>query len=141
MATKSHAPVAMSSTALRCTSMFRPPSNQVTSTPNHFPHCSAVSLPEAHQVDPRPQLENAAFNFRPKGSWLFPPAPEPPEVEWQPASKPNPRAAAPPSKPRRVHSSVQRENAETLPSLFVFVSGTCSGGFSDAIDWISARNP
>src|ERR1017187_147692 len=124
MATKSQVPVAMSSTALRCTSMFRPPSNQVTSTPNHFPHCSAVSLPEAHQVEPRPQLENAALNFRPNGNWLLLPAPEP-EVERQPASKPNPRAAAPPSRPRRVQSSV----------LIVVLSrtGTGSGIFSAAM--------
>src|SRR5450432_1839805 len=142
MATKSQVPVAMSSTALRCTSMFRPPSNQVTSTPNHFPHCSAVSLPDAHQVDPRPQLENAAFSFLPKGNWLLPEAPELLEDERQPARRPNPSAAAPVSTPRRVHSSVQWENAEALSSfLFCFVSGTCSRGFSDAIDWISARNP
>src|SRR5450432_112540 len=126
MATKSQVPVAMSSTALRCTSMFRPPSNQVTSTPNHFPHCSAVSLPEAHQVEPRPQLENAALNFRPKGNWPLPPAPEP-EDERQPASKPNPRAATPPSKPRRVQSSVQRVNVVSSRA------GTDSGVLSAAM--------
>src|ERR1017187_2347343 len=81
IATKSHVPVAMSSIALRCTSMLRPPSNQVTSTPNHFPHNSAVSLPEAHQVDPSPQFEKAAFNLRPNGNVPFPGASGLPEEE------------------------------------------------------------
>src|SRR5258708_37770640 len=115
MATKSHAPVAMSSTALRCTSMLSPPSNQVTSTPNHLPHNSAVSFPEAHQVEPSPQFENAAFNLLPKGNALLP---EPAGVELRhPASMPRPRAAAPASSPLRLNSSAQNENFASPPSL------------------------
>src|SRR5471030_1398389 len=81
MATKSQSPVAISSMALRCTSMLSPPSNHVTSTPNHLPHNSAVSLPEAHHVEPSPQFEKAAFSFLPKGRISPAAAPGMPEFD------------------------------------------------------------
>src|SRR5919202_1133221 len=65
MATKSHLLAGMSSMALRCLSTLSPPSNQVISTLNHLPHCSAASLPCAHHVAPSPAFENAALSVLP----------------------------------------------------------------------------
>src|SRR6516164_8965505 len=55
----------MLSTALRCLVGLSSPSNQVISTLNSLPQCSAARLPCAHQVACRPALENAAFNGLP----------------------------------------------------------------------------
>jgi hypothetical protein len=67
-------------------------SQQNDAAQRQFPHNSAVSLPEAHQVDPSPQFENAAFSLRPNGQLLFD------SVfgfdvgaEWHPESSPKPQ--------------------------------------------------
>src|SRR6266567_3837347 len=106
MATKSQVLVAMSSTALRCLSMLRPPSYQVTSTPSHLLHCSVAALPCAGHELASPALTNAALSCLPKGKLppLAAPASSLEPCPLHAASK-SAAAAAPPSMPRRPNIS------------------------------------
>src|ERR671933_1804317 len=129
MATKSHLLAAMSSMALRCLSTLRPPSNHVISTLNHLPHCSAASLPWAHQVAPRPAFEKAALSG-------LPPTPRAPAAAAAAAATVGAAAAglavgasacgAGVQASSALAPSANRDNADILPSQERRVSSTCS---------------